>query len=218
MEQTGISLKAYRTLDVFIFTLLTCAAELINVLVLKKIFTSELFSLSITIVLALIALERWNAWAVFVAAAGGLAYCIVNAGGFGSYVTYIFGNCFVLLNLLWYVKVEKKTLETSTGLKILFTLSGFLAAEVGRTVISSFFEEGEMGLLPMLWGMFKGFVVSDALNIVIGVIIVLIAGKQDGLFMDQLAYLKAIQAEREKNERLSSGGYNEEQQNDQFNP
>ncbi len=214
MEQNGISLKAYRTLDVFIFTLLTCAAELINVLVLKKIFTAELFSLSITIVLALIAMERWNARAVYIAAAGGLAYCIANAGGFASFVTYIVGNCFVLVNLLWYKKVDKKTLESSTGLKILFTLSGFLFVEIGRCVTA--FLVGSFDCTA--WALFKGFIVADALNIVIGVIIVLIAGKQNGLFMDQLAYLKALQAEREKNERLSSGGYDEEEQNDQFNP
>ncbi|MCQ2536791.1 MAG: hypothetical protein MJ124_00155 [Lachnospiraceae bacterium] len=216
MNQNGISLKAYRIFDLFILTLLACAVELINIIVLKKLFPAELFSLSLVIPLSLIAMQRWGLRAWMIPAAGGLAYCVANSGSFGSYVVYIVGNCFVLLNALWCRNEGKKRIEESTGMKIAFTATGFLVVEIGRTLLALIFEVGEQGFVPALTNSFRGFIVSDALNIVIGIIVVLIAGRQPGLFMDQLEYLKALQAEREKNKQISSGGYDEEGQDDEF--
>lgn len=216
MNQNGITLKQYRTLDLFIFSIIACAIEFINITVLKKLFPAELFSLSLVIPLSLIVLQRWNMRAWIVPVLGGLVYCMANKGGFASYVTYILGNGFVLLNYLWYLKGKKKNIEETTGMKILFVFTGFIAVEIGRALIGAAFEASELGYVTALAYTFRGLIVSDALNFVIGTIIILIAGKQPGLFMDQLDYLKALEAEREKNKHISSGGYDEEGQDDEF--
>ncbi|MBO7336464.1 MAG: hypothetical protein J6Z46_03865 [Lachnospiraceae bacterium] len=211
MEQNGnngISLRTYRTVDLMLLTLITCAVEIINILILKKAFTSELFTLSIVVPMSLIAIQRWNVRGVAVAGLGAIAYCVANNGGTASLVAYIGGNCFVLFNLLWYRKGMKQKISESKGLQVLFTLTGFIAVEVGRTALGFIFEHN-------IKNIFLTYIVSDSLNIVLGIVIVLIAARQDHLFFDQAVYLRQIQEERERNKKQqSTGGYHEEEQED----
>lgn len=214
MEQNnGISLKAYRMLDLFIFSLLTCAVELVNIIVLNRFFSAELFTLSLVIPMSLISIQRWGIRAWMVPAVGGVAYCVANGAAFGSYVVYVIGNCFVLLNLFWYMKTGKKAIQESTGLKIAFALTGFFITEVGRTLLAALLERDGRSFLAVSTEIFRTIIVTDALNIVIGTIIILIAGRQNGLFMDQLEYLKELQAEKDKNKKdeFTFGGYDEEE-------
>lgn len=214
MEQSNnqISLGMYRGIDLFLLSLITCAAELINIIVLKRFFQGELFTLSIAVPMSLIAMQRWNAYGAIVAAASGLAYCVANNGAAQSYAAYILGNLFVLICLLWYLKGGKKKIEESKGLQFLFALSGFLAVEVGRTLVAFIFEKEILSI-------FLTYIVSDSLNIVIGIVIVMVAAAQKGLFTDQLGYLRAIAEEREQNRKhISTGGYYGEEQDEESDP
>ena len=206
-ENNGISLNTYRTIDLVLLSLITCAAELINLLVLKRVFPGELFTLSIVVPMSLIAMQRWNAPGGVVAVAGAIAYCTGNGGSFESYIVYTVGNAAVLICLLWYLKNGKKRIEESAGLQVLFTLGGFAAVEAGRTLAAFIFDRN-------IKSIFLTFIVSDSLNIVIGVIIVIIAARQKGLFTDQLSYLRAMAEERERNKQKSkfTGGYHGEEQ------
>ncbi len=87
-------------------------------------------------------------------------------------------------------------------------LIGLIGVEVGCSLLGFIFEHN-------IKNIFLTYIVSDSLNIVLGIVIVLIAARQDHLFFDQTVYLRQIQEERERNRKLqSTGGYHEEEQDD----
>ena len=84
------------------------------------------------------------------------------------------------------VKV-KKNLFISIG----YVVSAFLLIELGKTIFSVIFLGGDFIRILI------GFLGSDALNVAIGLVIILIARLQNGIFEDQSAYIKRIKEETE---------------------
>lgn len=183
-EQKSITLDQYRGIDLSIFFLLVCALELLNIFVFQKYFPEQLFCISIVLPISLLVMQRWNGWAVLIAAGGGIVFCIANKdASAASYLVYGVGNCFVLLNLFWYPLAGKKRFTENVGFRIAFVITGYLFMSIGRALLSVPFEGNFIDNL-------LAFLSGDALNAAIGLVILLIAGKQKGLFEDQLTYLR----------------------------
>lgn len=189
-ENRSISIEQYRGIDISIFFLLTCALEILNIYIFNRFFSDQNFCISVVFPITLLVMQRWNAWAVLIAAGGGIAFCIGNGdASFASYLVYGVGNCFMMLNLFWYKAFDKKKISESALLKVLFAITGYLCMSLGRTVMSLIFEGSFIKNLP-------AFLSGDALNAAIGILIIIIAGRQNGLFEDQRAYLIRQAAER----------------------
>jgi hypothetical protein len=185
-----VTRRRYKSIDILILTGIVCVLEAVNVLLLRA-FVNELFTLSITVPIALIVMMRWKWPAVFPAAAGGAVYCLCNGAAPTQYLIYGLGNAAILLNLIWFKTAARKKICGSVWLSLLFTLTGFAAVIVGRTALSL--------TVSFDWGNILLLLSSDALNIVIGLAIIAVARKQNGLFEDQMEYLVRSQKKEAAN-------------------
>ena len=194
-DNRQITLSQYRGIDVSIFFLIACAIEILNIFIFNKYYTDQNFCISVVLPLSLLVMQRWNAWGGLIAVGGGFAFCIANGdASAASYLVYCAGNCFVLLNLIWYAVLKKERFTESAGWRVLFTVTGYLFMTLGRALMSLPFEGG-------FFENYLAFLSGDALNAAVGIVVILIAAKQKGLFEDQVAYLKKQAEENKKNSK-----------------
>lgn len=173
-----------------IMTLILCALEWASRMALN-IFPGELFTISVVLPIVLIGMMRHGVTGALLAAVGGLVYCIINGAKSDVYFIYILGNSFIAFNALWFKKPGKENIRKRVGLIILYAVSGYVLVNFGRSIFA--FVLGYGPFLPTAVRYFT----TDALSAVMSVIIVLIARKQDGVFEDQMIYLKRLAAEEE---------------------
>ena len=174
-----------------ILTLVLCVLEWAGRMALN-VFPRELFTISVVLPVALIAMMRHSAPGVLISAIGGLVYCKVNGAEWDVYLIYILGNSFIALNLLWFKKPGKERIRQSTGLIVLYVISGYILMDLGRSILAFI-----MGYGPFFAIMARYFT-TDTLSAVMSLIIVLIARRQDGVFEDQMHYLERLALERER--------------------
>ena len=186
-----ISKAQYVIIDILILTAILCVLEWASSKALSA-FPRELYTISVVLPITLIAMMRHGALGVLIAAVGGLIYCRVNGAQWDVYLIYILGNSLIALNLLWFKKPGKERLRQSTGLIVLYAASGYVWMDLGRSVFA--FILGARPFLPMMVRYFA----TDTLSAVLSVIIVLIARRQDGVFEDQMRYLRRLAAEGEQ--------------------
>lgn len=202
-EKKMITLEQYRGIDLSIFFLLVCGLELLNIFVFRNYFPNQVFCISLVLPLSLLVMQRWNGWAVLIAAAGGAAFCFANGTASpASYLVYIFGNCFVILNMLWYPITGKSRISERFGLKILFALTGYFFISFGRALVATAFEGN-------IFENLLSFLSADGLNAAIGLVVLLIAGKQPGLFEDQKTYIRRMRDEKQKEKERQSEKHEE---------
>jgi hypothetical protein len=173
-----------------IMTFILCALEWASRMALN-IFPDQSFTISIVLPIALIGMMRHGALGVLLAAVGGLVYCITNGAESNVYFIYILGNSFIAFNLFWFKKLGKENIRERIGLVILYVISGYILINLGRSISALI-----LGNTPFFPTAVRYFT-TDALSAVMSVIIVLIARKQDGVFEDQMIFLKRLAAEEE---------------------
>ncbi|MDD3999466.1 MAG: hypothetical protein PHX62_01045 [Bacilli bacterium] len=185
-----LSLSSYRFIDIFVFTALTIVFELLSS---KAVFWfNEFYYVSLFIALSLIVMMRWGAWALITIIAAAITYCLANNASFNQYIIYIIGNSFLLFNLFWFLLGKERIRRGYTT--VLFVFTGYLFVEIGRAMVSIFFGSN-------FFSAFLGFLGTDALSALLGLLIILIARKQNGLFEDQISYLLRI--DKEEQNRVS---------------
>lgn len=189
--QKGISLRTYKFIDVATFSILAGVFEYIGVYALKM-YEFPYFSLSLFLSLTLICMMRWNYLSLILAIICGGVYCFANDGSVNNYLIYIFGNAFLLLNLLWFIKGKKK-IKDKLALTVMFIITGYLSICLGRSLVSMILGES---FFPVL----LGFLGTETINLVLTLFVVLIARRQKGLFTDQIEYIKEVQRDELKSE------------------
>jgi len=177
----NISFKTYRLIDLLILTGLLVIFEMLTSI--APSWFSEKYYISLFFSLSLIVLMRWNAWAIITILAGTVVFCFQNQGGLQNYVIYIVGNLFILCNLLWFIKGKK--IFKKNHIVLFYVISGYLFVEIGRSLVALFFDAPFFSTLI-------GFLGTDLLNVLLTLLIVFIVRRQDGLFEDQIIYLKRI--------------------------
>jgi len=198
MNQT-LSLNKYRLLDISFFTILMIAFEFLAVKGIR--WFSEVYSVSLLLGISLIVMMRWGIWSIITIIAGTLTYCLANGASWEQYLIYLIGNLFLLFNLFWFYKKD----QIGKGyITVCFVLSGYGLIEIGRSFVASILKENFLKVLIAFLG-------TDAISVLITILIVLIARKQNGLFEDQITYLKRIQAE--ENSSASLEVYDEKREN-----
>lgn len=182
--------STYKLIDMLIFSGIACVLEAVNVYALK-IFTTELFTLSVILPITLIVTMRWKGWAIIPAILGGITYCIVCGANASQYLIYGAGNAFAVLNLFWFKLKSPKAIKSSLVFCMLFVLSGYIFINLGRTLMSMFFEQQFLQTL-------LSFLAIDLLNVFIAFLVIAIARKQNGLFENQDEYLLRISQEKKE--------------------
>jgi hypothetical protein len=147
----------------------------------------EVYCISLFMMLSLIVMMRWGLWSAFTIIAGAVTFCLAIEASWKNYIIYVVGNLFILFDLFWFLLGKGRLREGY--MTVSFVLSGYVLVEIGRSVVAVFFR---WPFLPTL----IGFLGTDLLSALLAVLIILISRKQNGLFEDQLSYLKRINDEK----------------------
>lgn len=181
--------STYKIIDLTIFSALTCILEAVNVLMIRS--STEMFTLSVLLPMTVIVMMRWREWAVLPAVLGGIVYCIAAGANASQYLIYGVGNTFILFNLFWLKFKSRSEIKSVLKYSLLFTASGYLFINLGRSLLSLFFAEN-------FWSLLTGFLAVDALNAAIALIIIGVARRQNGILECQNDYLLRIAEEKRK--------------------
>lgn len=195
----SITLRTYRLIDLSVLTGLLIIFEMITSL--APSWFGEKYYISIFLSLSLLVLMRWNEWAIITILAGTVVYCLQNQGDFQNYMIYLAGNLFILLNLLWFIHGKNRLKQTHVVL--FYVLTGALFVEFGRSLVAALFFDASF------FSAFIGYLGTDTLNILLAFLIIFIVRRQDGLFEDQITYLKRMSKQNEKDESSSEVNENE---------
>lgn len=197
------SFEQYRAIDLTILGVILALCEFLATNGAAKWFPNELYALSPTVAVVCIVMMRWNGFAAIHAVIGGLVYCLTLGGDWRQIVTYCVGNCFMLIALAWFklfskggkgLRDGKEKVRSKYYLTLLFTISAFLGAQIGRFAMSVALGG------PFSIGAFTAFLINDVITLLFSVVVVLISRKPDGLFEDQKSYLIRTEEERKREE------------------
>lgn len=193
----NLTLKQYRTVDLSIMLLILAAAEVLISFAARVWFPFELYVLSPTVAVTAIVMMRWGKYAAVHALGGSLAFCFASGANLRQLAVYCIGTCFALFALLLFRKPGKEKIQSSPLLTALYTAAVFCAVQIGRWLVGLLLG-GTAGDIVSLFA-------SDSLSLVFALVTVQIARRTDGLFEDQLAYLRRTQDERRRAEMPEEG-------------
>ncbi len=184
----------YRAIDLGIMAVLLFVFEMLTATAATKWFPSELYTLSPTITIVCIVMMRWSGYAAIHAVVGGAAFCVASGASPEQFAIYCIGNCAALAAMILFKTHGKEKVRSKAAFAVLFAAAAYFGAQFGRWLVALVFGASLDSLVM--------FLTTDSLSLLFAVVIVLIAGRLDGLFEDQRAYLirTAEERKREQNE------------------
>ena len=186
----NLSFKQYRSIDLGIMLFILAVSEVLITFAATVWFPYELYVLSPTVAIVCIVMMRWGGFAAIHAVGGGLALCIASGADLNQFVVYCAGNCFALAALILLKALGKEKVRSKPFLTVLFTVIAFCGAQIGKWAVGMFMG-GSVGDIITYFA-------TDSLSLIFALVTVLISRRVNGLFEDQLSYLKRTQAERNK--------------------
>lgn len=191
--QKQITFRQYRTMDLFLFSVLLCLSETLITLGANRWFRSADFTLSLACAVTAIVMVRWGGWAAVPLAAGSAVLCLVQGltlpGGIGwqQWLIYMLGSQAGLVMLLMLKQAGWKKVKESPLTAICYGLLTALSMQAGRMLVAlALGYSAEQGI---------GFITTDILSTLFSVLLVWIASRLDGLMEEQKHYLRRIQEE-----------------------
>ena len=188
-----LSFPQYRSIDLGLFALMLCVAELLIVRAARFWFADQLYTVSVVGAVTAIVLMRWGPWAGLHAALGGAVYVLASGGTTRQLVLYTVGNLLSLLMLLPRKALGAEKIRQDGVLSVCFGLAALLLMQLGRALMAL--------LLGTPFRSCLGFFTTDSLSLLFTGLILWIARRLDGIFEDQKHYLLRVHKEEEK------GGY-----------
>lgn len=184
-----LTLRGYRSIDLLLFTAMMIIFEMLAVK--ATMWFGEVYCISLFMLLSLIVMMRWGGWSVFTIVAGAVTFCLANGATWENYIIYVGGNLFILFDLFWFYLGKVRMREGY--LTVSFVLCGYVLVEIGRSAIALFFGGNFLQTLI-------GFLGTDLLSALLALLIIMISRKQNGLYEDQITYLKRINAENTRHD------------------
>jgi hypothetical protein len=194
--------KSYEAFDLFIFTLIACVVEGLNVFVFNmmtikigEFYFNQIYTLSFAALLGMIAIFRWSAHGLIVAPLAGLTSVLVRfflhqEVSVNLWLAFSVGYFALAVCLLFFHKRDKTELRKDKGMMIFYYFAGYLSLEVVRALC-------QIGVANY-WVLLLDYVAFDLINIVFSFLVFLIALKQDSLIVDMNLYLEHLHDITEK--------------------
>lgn len=193
-----ISIRQYRLTDLFLFAAILVAAELLAFYAPRMFSGSAAFTFSLMVPIVLIVMMRWGWPSVLYAVFGGALVCLLGKVPGQTYAVYIIGNACISVMLLATKFFGKEKIAGKWYFSALFVVLGWLAVFLGRAIVSACFGFNFVSaIVSQLW---------DLLSLAMGVIVILVMRKLDGMFEDQKHYLKRLDAEKKEKARRDTFG------------
>ncbi len=186
-----MKLAKYRAIDLTIFAFIACFLEIVCLIAQSNLNTYFFLSLSVSLVL--IAMVRWNAWSLILAALLGIVFGSLSAfinkdemfQLWENVIVYGIGNCFIALDLAFMKLVGKKRVTSGGWWLVLFAIIGQFSVCLGRSVIAIFFGDSFIDLLV-------DQLAAESLNFILAIIILFITNKQENMLRDQKEYFSEV--------------------------
>ena len=186
------TLKEYMAIDLTIFAVMTCVFEYLVTMAARAWFPNELYTVSVSAIIASIVYMRWGAWGGINAFLSGIVFCLFSGASGEQYIIYCVGNLFSLLSLFFLFKVGKERVRTGQFLSLIFPFLVQLLMHGGRALVALLFGEPPAAV--------AGFFLGDSLSYLFTLVIAWIVKRLDGVYEDQKHYLLRLQAKEEKKE------------------
>ena len=198
-----ISLKRYRATDLFLFAIILIIFDLLSHFVTILMPAGVLYMFTLTVPIVLLILVRWGWWGVFFAIGDGILLSVLKSPSvWQSYVAYTAGNSAMLLLLIPLHYIGKEKIAGKWHLTALFVVLGWIISNLVCSTMQCIFGVGFVkALLANI-----SFGVNGLLSLAIGMALVLILRKLDGMFEDQIHYLKRLDRERQEKMRADEFG------------
>ena len=187
------SLFSYRMLDLALFAGILVLFESIIIRVSNgSRFAGQPYTVSLAAAITGIMYMRWGAWGALHAALAGLVFCLMQKAVPEQYLIYIGGNLVSLIALPLYHKLGRENIRNGKYLFIPVSLSVLILMQAGRALLALLLgAEPNAALL---------FFTTDCMSAVFTLLITWIAKQQNGLYEDQIHYLKRIEKESREEE------------------
>ena len=184
------SVGEYRAIDLTCFALMLILFEPVLHYAATRLFPAEPYTVSVAAAITAIVMMRWGPWAAIHAVLGGVLACFLAGARADQYLIYGLGNLLSLAALLllraWGKEETRKDALQSIG----FALMTALLMQLGRALVALILGNG--------WRMSLGFFTTGVVTDLFTGVVVWIARRLDGIFEDQIHYLRRIQKETHK--------------------
>lgn len=201
-----ISVKQYRFTDLFLFAVILAISELIGYFAAGVMPKEAYYTVSFSIPIILIVMLRWGWPSVVYALVSGLIVCLLNIDKVSGHqwACYLIGNAFVALMLIpRYLLGVKKITSKWWGIA-LFAIGGWACVYLGKSIVWAIgFAVSPVDGYTALSGFIK-FLQTDLLSLFMGVIVMVVLRKLDGMTEDQNDFLKRLDDERKEKQRVDS--------------
>lgn len=191
-----MSFKQYKSLDLFIFSLIAIIFEFANYKLYESFDSFHLLFLSYSTVISLICVYRWGLIGFIPVFVGGLAACIATS----SYdIELLLAYCVssslgVLISaLIFQYGLKRKRLQNKILLITYFTFT-FITVLVLRAATVAMFSE--KGFLIEFTDSIKNSIIIESMSYVVSIIVLLIAARKNGnILIEMVGYIKDVQDE-----------------------
>ena len=191
-----MSVAQYRAMDVSIFAILLMVFETVVTKAATVWFPQEPYTVSVTAAITAIVLMRWGPWAALHACLGGVVYALVAGGRPVQFLIYGAGNLLALAALALKKPLGgDEAIRGSAQKTLVFGLAVILLMQAGRALCAVLTGSALSAAL--------GFFTTDVVSVLFTLVIVWFVRRLDGVFENQMHYLRRVQAERER----EKGGY-----------
>lgn len=198
-----ISVKQYRVTDLVIFAVILIIFDLLAHYAAMLFAGEVVYSFCLTVPITLLIMMRWGWYSVFFAVGDALVLTVINNPSvWQSYLCYGVGNASLMLLLVAVKLAGKKRIASAWYFTSLFVLCGWVVQNLTITIMNAVCGYSFVSCL----GSNFGFGITGALSLAMGLVITLVLRKLDGMYEDQLEYLKRLKGEREEKQRLAERG------------
>lgn len=187
------TLNRYKAIDITIWVLLLVVFETVIAKAGSSWFKEQPYTLSLVPALTLIMYMRWSIYGLPYSALGGLVLSLAYGADGKSILVYALGNLFSIVVYIVMKKVGKQKVTNSAFLSAVFADFMAVMMQLGRALVSLLVGSGT--------GSFVSFFLTDVLSGFFALIIILIVRKREGVFEDQICYLKRLNSEEEEEKR-----------------
>lgn len=199
-----ISLRQYRLTDLFLFGVILVIYDALAYLALQKFMGAlGLFMFTMTVPITVMVMMRWGWPSVFFAVADGALYNffigLLNGGAsWKSYVCLCVGNAAMMLMLIPLKLIGKQKVAEKWYFSALFVIFAWILDVVGISAMEAAF--GNYFVYCFLNN--AGINPTGLLALTVGLLVIMVFRKFDGMFEDQKHYL--LRLDKERRERLEA--------------
>ena len=188
-----LSLTQYRNIDLGILAAAQTFCQVLMYFATRFWFPEQLYVASPVAGITALVMMRWSGFAGIHAALGGIVYVWLSGGTWRHLLAYGIGNLAAMAALPVLKAFGKERVRRDNFLTLVFGFGVQLLMQLGRAVMAV--------VMGFSFEAAVGFVTTDALSILLTLLIIWIVRKTDGLFEDQKHYLLRMEQERQAERR-----------------